>query len=456
MVECAPLGPRIRAWALAAALAAAGCAPRGALLAPREAYDKTRGETSAPLDVPGVPSATGLELAPDPALQALVDPHRQRGLAWLGGDVATSIPLSRSRWIWLFGDTILGRVEDHCPPPHAYCERRVDPDRVEESIVGNSIGTLRFDRTGRPQPIVKHWRTHAGVPEAIFPGEIEGEIVWPLAGLRIGRSLLVSASRHTREGGLAPFGNVFLRVTNPDDPPERWRTIAYPIPYAIAEPGLTPLAWTTGLVLLGDHVFVIGQQDVGFAARMVIARMPVGHFDRPGWAPHPEYFARARDGGPPTWRADAAMTELVPIPGLPGTSEAVFELHPELGWVTFQIPPLSFEIRMYTAPDLLGPWSERGTVYFIPPPWSTEAQVDCPMPLLACGFDEFATYAAKSHPELAPPGGFAVTFNVNLANGSLETAERAAEEHDAFYVPQFVAGVLPPGAAASARASIAR
>ena len=58
-MECAPLGPRIRAWALAAALAAAGCAPRGALLAPREAYDKTRGETSAPLDVPGAPSATG-------------------------------------------------------------------------------------------------------------------------------------------------------------------------------------------------------------------------------------------------------------------------------------------------------------------------------------------------------------------------------------------------------------
>ena len=62
---------------------------------------------------------------------------------------------------------------------------------------------------------------------------------------------------------------------------------------------------------------------------------------------------------------------------------------------------------------------------------------------IACGFDQFATYAAKSHPELAPPGGFAVTYNVNLANGTLETAERAAEEHDAFYVPQFVAGVLP-------------
>jgi len=446
-MDAASTARRLSALALVAALLAAGCAPRGAFRAPRQAYDATRGETSAPFDAPGAPSPTGLELAPDPALQALVDPRRRPGLAWLGGDVATSIPLSRTRWIWLFGDTILGRVEERCPPPRSYCERRVDPDRVEESVVGNSIGTLRFDRSGRPGPIVKHWRTVRGAPEAIFPGELEGEIVWPLAGVRIGRSLLVSASRHTREGGLAPFGNAFLRVSNPDDPPERWRTTSHPIPYALASPGTTPLAWTTGLVLLGDHVYVIGQQDVGFDARTVVARMPVGDFERPGWTPRPEYLARARDGGPPTWRADAAMTELAPIEGLPGTSEAVFELHPDLGWVTFQIPPLSFEIRMYTAPDLLGPWSERGTVYWIPPPWSTEEQVDCPTPVLACGFDRFATYAAKSHPELAPPGGFAVTWNVNLANGTLETAERAAEEHDAFYVPQFVSGVLPPGGA---------
>ena len=36
-------------------------------------------------------------------------------------------------------------------------------------------------------------------------GYCRGEIVWPLAGVRIGRSLLVSASRHTREGGWWPY-----------------------------------------------------------------------------------------------------------------------------------------------------------------------------------------------------------------------------------------------------------
>ncbi|MFM7144152.1 MAG: hypothetical protein ACKO2K_19795, partial [Alphaproteobacteria bacterium] len=129
-MEIARMLRRPRALALAAALSAAGCA-RGAFHAPRVAYDVTSAETAAPLDVPGAPSSTGLELAPDPTLQALVDPRRHRGLVWLGGDVATSIPLSRSRWVWLFGDTILGRVEHRCPPPRTYCERRVDPDRVE-------------------------------------------------------------------------------------------------------------------------------------------------------------------------------------------------------------------------------------------------------------------------------------------------------------------------------------
>lgn len=437
---------------LLAALAA-GCTARPAI---RPASPAVASAPTGPASVPGDP---GLRLAPDSALQRLVDPHPRAGLAWLGGDIATSVPLAPDRWLWLFGDTILGRVSGECPPPGTYCERRIGPGDLEENVVGNSIGTMRFDAAGRPQRVVKHWRTLDGAPAPIFPARIEGEILWPLAALRVGRRLLVAASRHTREGGLAPVGNVFLLVANPDDPPRLWRSTVHPVPHArTGGNGTAPLAWTSGLVRDGPWIHVFGQIGVGFEAGTVIARLRAADVGRAArgaraWRPRPEYLVRRPDGSS-AWRADAAMADLEQVPGLPGTSEMAFERHPALGWVTFQVPPLSFEIRMYTAPDLLGPWLDRGSVYAIPPPWSTEPQSDCPRPLLACGPDRFAAYAAKSHPELAPPGGFAVTYNVNLASGTLETAGRAAEELDAFYVPQVVAGIPAPAPApASARGS---
>jgi hypothetical protein len=69
---------------------------------------------------------------------------------------------------------------------------------------------------------------------------------------------------------------------------------------------------------------------------------------------------------------------------------------------------------------------------------------DCLTPEIACGWERFAAYAAKSHPELAPPGGFAVTYNVNVLFGSLETATRAARDFSGFYVPRMLAGVSSP------------
>jgi len=173
----------------------------------------------------------------------------------------------------------------------------------------------------------------------------------------------------------------------------------------------------------------------------VLARLRLDAIGGPDWQPELEYLV----GDPePVWSARFSLDSLHPLPGLPGTSEATFEHRDDLGWVTFQIPPFGFHIRAYTAPALAGPWSDRGVVYRIPPPWSTDLRTDCLTPEIACGWERFAAYAAKSHPELAPPGGFAVTYNVNVLFGSLETATRAARDFSGFYVPRVLAGVSPP------------
>src|SRR3990172_2891178 len=124
-------------------------------------------------------------------------------------------------------------------------------------------------------------------------------------------------------------------------------------------------------------------------------------------------------------RGGSDAAHLHDLAALPGTSEAVITFGERLGWHPFQILPLSFDVRLYTAPELPGPWRDRGVVYRIPAPWRTArtpcagAGVDCPL--------RYAAYAVKAHPELAVPGGIARSYNVNVYDGSEDAAARAAE-----------------------------
>src|SRR5262249_54048544 len=146
----------------------------------------------------------------------------------------------------------------------------------------------------------------------------------------------------------------------------------------------------SALVPSESYVYAFGQLDVGFHARTVVSRLALDAIDRPGWQPRPEYWLRGENGAAPAWSGRFALDRLQEIDGLPGTSEAAFERSAELGWVTFQIPPLAFEIHAYTAPDLLGPWRDRGVVYRVPPPWSTTPRLDCFAPQAGCGQERFA------------------------------------------------------------------
>jgi hypothetical protein len=426
--------------ALVAALTLAGCA---AVPTP---------SASPPVALSGAaghaPTA-GLELhlAPDPALQALIDPPptSERRPVWLGGDIASSIEVSPGRFVWLFGDTLVGTLVPDCatgPPGCRVVPRVADPD---SDVIANSTGVMEISPPDRPRPIVKYWRTEGGRAAPILATAAPDEILWPLAAVRVGGKLLLAVSRHSRAGGLAPLGNLFVRVHDPGARPDRWRYDVHAVPGVRAGIDETaPLTWTTALVPHGGHLYVVGQLGAGIGAYTVLARMALDEVGRAAWEPQLEYLLASGADTEPTWGELSGGAPLYVLPGLPGTSESTFQHRNDLGWVTFQIPPFAFEIHAYTAPELYGPWSDRGVVYRIPPPWSTAERTDCLSPEIACGWERFAAYAVKSHPELAPPGGFALTYNVNLLFGTLAGAARAAKELDGFYVPQMVAGGSPP------------
>jgi hypothetical protein len=398
------------------------------------------------------PSAEVVDLHPDARVQALLDPYpATQGPSWLGGDVATSIRLADDRWVWIFGDTLLGEMSDRCRGTQAYCDRRVTG--AGAGMIANSAGTMIRGTDGTWWPVVKYWRSDpGGVPAPLFtaPG---GGFLWPLAGVRVGSVLLVAANRHTFESGLAPTGNLLLRIWNPDAPPDAWLYDVHELEgFRASTDGSSGVSWSGALVRHGEHVYVVGSRNVGPDARTVLARLDAHTVAEPGWTPELEYLLDGREGAPPVWDTVLDVARLHVIDGLPGTSEATIDAAPGLGWYSFQVPPLRYEIRLYTADDLLGPWQDRGVVYQLPETWRAtrgtciaaerERAVASGTPLPPECDPRYAAYAAKAHPELASPEGFVVSYNVNTWGGGLDAAVHALETLHGFYVPQLVA--TPP------------
>lgn len=391
----------------------------------------------APTEIPR--SAEGAYFAPSTPLQFLVDPYpATEGPSWLGADVGTSIPVDDDRYIWIFGDTLLGAVKDECPDDEIYCDRVVDHGDGLIGMIRNTAGVSERADDGSFRRIVKYWPVEGGDPYDTFASGVEGQFLWPLAGVRAGEPVLIVANRHTPESGLAPVGNVIVRIANPDDDPPDWEITRHELPNFRAFDGPPPsLVWTMAIVHLGRHAYIFGERGSAFDAKTVLARVEVDAVTADDWKPAPEYLLRTTNGDL-EWSRDFDVDRLHVVRGLPGTSETTVNYDPAVGWYSYQLPPLAFEIYMYTAPDLEGPWRNSGVVYRLPSPWSTEKNEKCPDGAITCM--EYIAYAVKAHPELAPAGGRVLTYNVNLGSGSLRGAELAAERVPGFYIPQMLVG----------------
>jgi hypothetical protein len=372
-------------------------------------------------------------IAPDAALQQRLDPYPVRdGLAWLGGDVAASVPLADGRSVWLYGDTLLGTLRTDCPDEEPYCDRVAD----EDAFIANSVGIMPPD--GR---VAFHWRRHDSEAAPVFRAPAPDEILWPLAVVRLGDQLLIAANRHTRAAGLTPVGNSYLVVADARGPPADWRVTAHAVPGVVAlDDPVHALTWTTALVPEGGFVHVVGQRGVGFYAGTVLARLARDAITRPGWEPALEYLLDTEHGRT-TWSRVLEVDRLHVVEGLPGTTEATFEHHRGRGWLTYRLPPFGNTIEQYSASALEGPWHDDGVAYTLPAPWSGP----CHAPAQTCPGGGWIVYGVKSHPQLAPPGHVVLTYNVNLLDDRGGDSAGELREVPGFYVPRVVSG--PPLAA---------
>jgi hypothetical protein len=377
-----------------------------------------------------------------PAWEAL---FQQQGSDWWGADAVYSVPITRAKTLWLFGDTWIH-------PGHAR-EGREGCTMIDNSL---AVQTLRFDGGGgvaapartqatRPAEFARaphsssgdkrekgeetsqgvrrffeegelttesllrqvdlpefYWRRdeQGGQPKAPFlPKDGKGRL-WPLSGLRLGGKLylfFVQVVPVDYGIGAKSTGSRVVIVSNPDDAPALWRTEEVAVPFFRHRRQGDRLFGAASLEKDG-FVYVYGVRENwlrGPGGRdLILARVDRDGFtrmdfsawrflSRQGWTKDLKAAARLFDG----------TASEMSVSWLPGLKHYV---------CVYPLQGSSPEIHARFAPQPEGPWSKPVVLHTAHDEnWRKE----------------WFYYAAKAHPELATRDNeLVVTYATNAGN----------------------------------------
>jgi hypothetical protein len=317
---------------------------------------------------------------------------------WVGGDGAYSVVLGPRRVLWLFSDTLIGKVQNG--------------RRTGAVMVNNTVGvqaghgkhaTIRFVAG----------KTKDGKPAAIFtPADGKGWF-WPQGAVRVNDRLFVFLAQveRTKDRGVFAFrhiGQWLAVVANPEDDPSKWRVTQHNVPFA--EYGRDQArSWGAAVLAEGEYVYIYGFVERGRGLgrrRLTVARAParkLAEFESWRFRTTTGWNAKPADA---TALADGLATEFS-VSRLPGSQRYV-AVYTENG--------LGDRIvgRFATAPE--GPWSASVLLYRCPEMANDKGVF---------------SYAAKVHPW--------ADGNVLLVSYCVNTWEFARLFRDeAVYRPKFV------------------
>ncbi len=303
---------------------------------------------------------------------------RDQGLT--GFDGCASFSLSGGRVLWLFSDSIVGRVENGKHAPGA-------------TIVNNAVAITH----GSDASPAFFWG-RGEKPRAMFPCVRAGEWYWLPGGaveVHAQGPLVIFGARMGRRGkpdaGVWDFegrGSDAIIVENPQDGPEAWRW--YALDLFGSDGGKTGCrrAWGAATVREGDTTWIFGIDSTdAWHKSLLVARCPTGLIAcRDAWR------FRAADGA---WSARpqdaiAVCDDMADEFTITRVNDGYVLIHMEAN--------LGMRVLVRRAAAIDGPWSEARAVYTAP-----EASSD----------SRIMVYAAKAHPEVSGEGGLLVSYCVN-------------------------------------------
>lgn len=315
---------------------------------------------------------------------------RFRDLAgrWATADQATSLALPDGRVLWLFGDTVQGRLV-----------RTESGLAVRDWRMPHNSMALTWGTTCDPI------RIHTGPRGTSLLPDARGDAHWPMSATMDGGRLYVFASRVRLTGDdFFGVGTRLARVRLPEGT-GRPRFLAWRRTPSTGVDELSGVQWGAAAVKRGRHTYVYGTRrssaDLVFGRALYVARVKRGRLPRrQAW--------RYWDGG--GWvKAQRRATPVKPAVG--GVSATLSVHHVRGRWVAVTKADdfLGDRVVMLTARKPYGPWHEVTLR-------TTHTATD-----LARGD---VTYAAMAHPEAAlASGGLLVT----LSRNNLDSAKTLAD-----------------------------
>jgi len=298
---------------------------------------------------------------------------------WIGGDGVFSALLAPQRVLFLFGDTLLGKVSAG--------------RRRGATMVNNTVGLLSL---ADPHARLRFVSGSAGKdqPAAVFVPDEGGGWFWPQAAIDVKGRLFVFLAHIDKTGKDGPFGfkqigQCLAAVDNPLDEPTAWRIKQRCLPFAEFEEKRERL-WGAALLAEGDDVYIYGIDDrrkqLG-SKELIVARAPrdkLADFDAWRFQHDWQWVATPTgEGG-----ADGFANEF-----------SVSRLPEGQGYlVVYTDSGLSDRILGRVSASPAGPWSEPVVLYTCPE-MAGDKGVFC--------------YAAKAHPWAVRGNELLISYCVN-------------------------------------------
>lgn len=336
------------------------------------------------------PCGTSLDALPVDFVSSEVHPVYEgmllpQSAGWLGSDVAHSIPLSATRNLWLFADTLIGTITNGSRDGGA-------------AFINSSIGIQ--DRTvAPPGNVTFHWGPG---DSSFFPHQAgtQGDFYWPTQGILLEGELFIFCYNVETTGGPG-FGfttpsSTLIRVPNPHDDPEDWIQTAVDLGIAGDHRGFHSAVFHKEpyVYLMG---FDDGVNDNPFERSSVLARIRSADLIAGATSEAYEFLEAGPSG--PFWGEDPDNLATLFEPGVTETNIQFDETSGIYFCTTYRV--FTGEILLTAAPQLTGPWLEPVCVYEIP-------EFDL-------GIPDVIAYAVRPHPELATqPGEIVLTYATNI------------------------------------------
>jgi hypothetical protein len=267
--------------------------------------------------------------------------------AWFGGDGDVSIPLSSSTTLFIFSDTWIGR------------EKQKTRREGGMKMVSNSVAVATCLSNGETD-VNYFWNNmYSENPEPIFKTFTKRYKYWVPGAFVINENLYVLLEKVGKKLGSSPnelfnfslLGYTLAKICNPTDSPNEWKIEYNPLtefknPYT-----------AIGAIVKKDKFiyFFLSRNDKA----QVLVRKHVDHID--STESDFEYYALNK-----TWKVGLDTSDMDTL--IDGFRSTTVSYHQEMKqWVMIcDIQFMDNKIKMRTAPELTGPWSNEIDIYEIP------------------------------------------------------------------------------------------